>query len=144
MPKFPSEEWIRALCQEINNSESYAKAARNWEGDFYFIAEPDDGLSERVILYMDLKHGQCPLARAVSDESEYNPEFRLIAPFNVWRKIIEGKIDPIQGLITRQIKLKGNIMKVMQAPKAARELVKCCARVPTEFNAKEEDSSKQQ
>ena len=50
MPRFPSEEWVKAFCQEINNSESYAQAAKNWEGDFYFIAEPDDGLSERVIL----------------------------------------------------------------------------------------------
>ncbi len=133
MPKFPSEEWVKAFCQEINCSESYADAAKSWEGDFYFIAEPDNSQSERIVMYMDLRHGQCPLAYAVTDEAERNPEFRLIAPFSVWRRVIEGKLDPIQALMTRQLKLKGNIMKVLRAPKAARELVRCCTRIETEF-----------
>jgi putative sterol carrier protein len=134
MPKFPSEEWVRALCQELNRSESYAEAAKNWEGDFYFIAEPDDSLSERIVLYMDLHHGRCPLACAVTDESERNPEFRVIAPLSIWRRVIEGKLDPVQALMTRQLKLQGNIMKVLKAPKAARELVRCCTLIETDFS----------
>ena len=44
---------------------------------------------------------------------------------------LEGKLDPIRGLVSRQLKMKGNMMKVMKAPKAAVELVNSCAKVDT-------------
>ena len=131
--RFPSDEWIKALMVELNHSESYKKAAKTWEGDFYFIATPEGALTQPVILYMDLWHGECREAMAVADESAKKPEFRISAPISVWRKVIEKKLDPIQGMMTGQLKLKGTMMKIMRAPKAAAELVNCCTLVPTEF-----------
>lgn len=131
--KFPSDEWIKALMQELNKSQAYRDAAKNWEGDFYFIVEPEGSLKEKVIYYMDLWHGECRSAHIVADEKEKTPEFRILAPLSKWRRVIEKKLDPIQGLVTRQLKLRGNLMKIMKAPKAALELVNCCTLVPTEF-----------
>jgi putative sterol carrier protein len=37
--------------------------------------------------------------------------------------------------MTRQLKLKGNMMKIMKAPKAATELVECATRVDTGWPA---------
>jgi len=131
--KFPSDEWIKALMQELNKSQAYRDAAKNWEGDFYFIVEPEGSLKEKVFCYMDLWHGECRSAYIVADEKEKTPEFRILAPLSKWRRVIEKKLDPIQGLVTRQLKLQGNLMKIMKAPKAALELVNCCTLVPTEF-----------
>ena len=131
--KFPTDEWIKALMVELNKSEAYRKAAKAWEGDFYFIATPGGSLTEPVVMYMDLWHGDCREASVVTDESAKAPEFRISAPMSVWRKVIEKKLDPIQGLMTGQLKLKGNMVKIMKAPKAASELVNCCTLVPTEF-----------
>lgn len=131
--KFLSEEWIQALMQELNNSKAYREAARNWEGDFYFILEPEGNIKEKVIYYMDLWHGECRSACIVTDEKEKNPAFRISAPISKWRRVIEKKLDPIQGMVTRQLKLQGNLIKIMKAPKAAMELVNCCTLVPTEF-----------
>jgi putative sterol carrier protein len=131
--KFPSEEWIKALMQELNKSQAYRDAAKDWEGDFYFIVEPEGGLEKQFIFYMDLWHGKCRSACVITDEKEKTPEFRILAPLSKWRRVIEKKLDPIQGLITRQLKLKGNLMKIMKTPKAALELVNCCTLVPTDF-----------
>lgn len=131
--KFLSEEWIQALMEELNKSQSYQDAAKNWEGDAYFILEPEGNFKETVIYYMDLWHGKCRSACVVTDEKEKTPEFCIRAPLSKWRRVIEKKLDPIQGLITRQLKLQGNMMKIMKAPKAAMELVNCCALIPTEF-----------
>jgi len=131
--KFLSEEWIKALMNEVNNSESYREAASNWEGDFYFIIEPEDNIEEKVIYYMDLWHGECRSAGVITDEKEKTPEFRISAPISKWRRVIEKKLDPIQGMVTRQLKLQGNLMKIMKTPKAAMELVNCCTLVATEF-----------
>jgi putative sterol carrier protein len=38
-------------------------------------------------------------------------------------------------MVTRQLKLKGNMLKIMKAPKAATELVLCATRVPTDWPA---------
>jgi len=130
---FPSEEWLKALVNEINSSEVYKDAAKNWEGDFYFIIEPEGNLKERVIAYMDLWHGECRSACVVSDENEKTPEFRIRAPLDKWRKVLEQKLNPIQGMLTGQLKIKGNMSKIIKTPRAAVELVNCCSRIPTEF-----------
>jgi len=133
MIKFPSDEWIKALCQELNNSEAYAQAAKKWEGDFYFIVEPEGSLTEPMYLYMDLWHGKCREAFATTDDSVKSPAFRMWAPVSIWRKVVEKKLDPIQGLMTRKLKLKGNMAMIMRNVKAAQELVNCCTKIPTQF-----------
>jgi len=131
---FLSDEWIKALCQELNQSEAYAQAAKNWEGDFYFVVEPEGGMKETVIFYVDLWHGECRGARLITDEKkEKEPAFRMSAPLSSWHKVVEKKLDPIQGLMTRKLKLEGNMAMIMRNVKAAQELVNCCTLVPTEF-----------
>jgi putative sterol carrier protein len=131
--QFPSEEWLTAFVAEINSSDSYRKAAATWEGDFYFLVEPGTGLPESVIMYIDLWHGEARSASIVADEADKSPEFIIRAPLGTWRRVIEKKLDPIQGMITGQLKLKGTLSKIMRAPKAAAELVNCATKVPTEF-----------
>jgi putative sterol carrier protein len=131
--RFPSEEWLQAFMDEINNSEAYRKAAATWEGDFYFVIEPGSGFPEPAVLYIDLWHGEARSVSMVASESEKNPEFIIRAPIGTWQRVIEKKLDAIQGLITGQLKLKGTLSKIMRAPKAAAELVNCATQVPTEF-----------
>jgi putative sterol carrier protein len=82
---------------------------------------------------MDLWHGACRDAYEVADPQQKKPEFTLSAPLQVWQRVVEGKLDPIRALMTRQLKLTGNMMKVLKVPKSATELVNCCGRVPTEW-----------
>jgi putative sterol carrier protein len=131
--RFPSDEWIKAMMQEVNQSESYRKSAANWEGDFYFIVEPGAGLAEQMVLYIDLWHGEARSAGGVASEEEKSPEFVIRAPLATWRRVIEKRLDPIQGMITGQLKLKGTMSKIMRYPKAASELVNCATKVPTDF-----------
>jgi putative sterol carrier protein len=131
--KFPSDAWIKTLMEDLNHSPAYAQAAKNWEGDFYFIIEPGDALDKTVILYMDLWHGQCRDAFLVTDESALTPAFRMSALLGTWKKVIMKQLDPLQGLVTGQLKLKGNMAMVLKSVKAAQELVEACTRIETEF-----------
>jgi putative sterol carrier protein len=83
---------------------------------------------------MDLWHGKCREAYVVADRLEKNAAFVINAPESVWRKVVGKQLDPIQGLMTRQLKLKGDMVKIMKAVKAAKELVECTTRVPTKFH----------
>lgn len=134
---FASEAWIKALQEEINHSEPYRAAAKNWEGDFFFVVTADH-ISPAVYLYMDLWHGECRAAYMAANVGTYVPEFVIEAPLATWRKVVEKRLDPIQGLVTRQLKLKGPLTKVMRAPLAAMLLVQCCTRVDTQWPAEGE------
>jgi putative sterol carrier protein len=131
--KFPSDEWIKELSRQLNASDSYEKSAKDWEGDFVFIIEPDDAYDTTAYLFLGLYHGKSPDAALIGSADEREAEFLLSAPFSSWRQVIEGKLDPIQGMMTRKLKVKGNMMKIMRYPKAAKEIVSCCALVPTDF-----------
>ncbi|MCK4599529.1 SCP2 sterol-binding domain-containing protein [Candidatus Bipolaricaulota bacterium] len=132
--KFPSDEWIKELSRQLNASETYKQSAKDWEGDFIFVVEPDDAYPETAYLYLNLYHGKSPDAALLSGPDEKQAAYLLAAPFNTWRKVIEGKLDPIQGMMTRKLKLNGNMMKIMRYPKAAKEIVACCAHVPTDWD----------
>ncbi len=131
--KFPTSAWVRALGEALNASESYAKAARNWEGDFYFVVEAGGPIEADVHLYMDLWHGQCREAGGTAEVGPKNPVFVMRAPYATWKKVIQGELDPLKGLVARKLKLSGDMTKIMRAPQAAKELVDCCARIDTEF-----------
>lgn len=129
---FPSDEWIAALMEVVNRSDAYARAAEKWEGDLNFIVEPGPGLPKPACLYMDLWHGSCRNAGQFP-VGQKNAEFEISAPLATWRQVLDGKLDPIMGLTTRRLKLKGNLMKILKTPKAAIELVNCARQVDTVF-----------
>jgi putative sterol carrier protein len=130
---FGSTEWLESFHDAINMSHSYEEAAKNWEGDFYFVLEPEGSMIEPVYYYIDLWHGKSRKAFVVDNGSKMQPEFVISAPIHIWKRVIEKKLDPIQGLVTRQLKLTGNLGKILRAVKAAKELVNCSTKVPTEF-----------
>jgi len=130
---FASPEWVAAFKDAINASAAYREAAKDWEGDFWFIVEPEAG-QPRKLMYLDLWHGECRAAFLAQDESERSPEFRIAAPARNWRRVIAREIDPIRAILTNQLKLKGNLAKIMRSVRAAQELVLCAASVPTQFD----------
>jgi putative sterol carrier protein len=131
--KFGSAEWTQALHAELNASQAYEDAAKNWEGDFYFIVEPDGTETETVYMYMDLWHGKSRAAILVQDPKEKNPAFIMSGKYSKWKLVVQAKLDPIQALMTGQLKLKGNMTMVMKNVKAAQEIVRACTRIDTEF-----------
>lgn len=132
---FATPAWAAALQNAINASGAYREAARAWEGDFWFVVEPAHGeiAHARVLIYVDLWHGECRQCEVATDEGQRAPEFRISGERKNWRRIVEREIDPIRALMTGRLKLKGNMAKVMRNVKAAQELVLCAAAVPTEF-----------
>ena len=133
--RFPSDEWIKELSRQLNASEAYERAARDWEGDFVFIIEADASLSQTAYLYLNLYHGKSPSAMQMPSLEGKKIAYVLSAPFAAWRSVIEGKLDPIQGMMTRKLRVQGNMMQIMRYPKAAKEIVSCCALVPTDFGS---------
>lgn len=130
--KFGTAEWLTAYIDKLNNNKDYAEAASTWEGDFVFVVEPDGNLDHEVRFYTDLWHGKCRSGRALQPGEEVDAEFVFKGKWSNFEQLIDGKLDPIKGLMTRKFALKGDMKKVMRAVKAANELVKTILMVDTE------------
>ena len=133
--KFPSEEWIKELCVRLNASESYAQAAATWEGDNIFVILPDDGYPDTMYLYINLQHGKASDARQLKSLDEQKALFTTSAPFNTWRKVLDGRLDPIQGMFSGKLKLVGSMAQVQRTPKATYEMVKVAEEIDTDFGS---------
>ncbi len=135
MPKlqFGSPEWVQALMQELNTSPAYEDAARNWEGDFYFVVDPEGPITEPVYLYLDLWHGKAREGFVVADPQQKRPAYVMSGKYSKWKQVVTGKLDPIQALATGQLKLKGNMVTVLKNVKAAQEIVRACTRIDSDF-----------
>jgi len=133
MARYATQEWCDLYKEEINKNKAYEEAAKTWEGDFYFIAEPGGPVEEAIYIYIDLYHGKCRKAEIVTDPNKYKPEYTISAPYHIWKRIAIKQLDSTKALITRQSKLTGNMAKIMRYTKAASELTNCSANVPTEW-----------
>ena len=103
MPQFPSDEWIKALMQTVNESESYRESAKKWEGDFYFVVNEGSDVPQDVYLYMDLWHGECREAYEATDPDAKTPEFVIRASVYAWRKDIDGRDKCAPATIRRKL-----------------------------------------
>lgn len=132
---FGTNEWAQAMMTALNGSAAYKKEAQKWEGDMFFVCTTGEGIAEEIVTYFDLWHGDCRDAYVVASSAEKSPEFTIAAPLSVWKKVVAGELDPIKGLTTRQLKLKGNMLKILRTPKAAIEMVNAAKTVDTVWPA---------
>jgi putative sterol carrier protein len=130
---FPTDAWVKALQEVVNHSAEYREAARDFEADFLFVVEPVKPGEGAVYFYLDLSHGTCRAAYEVMDGVLPKAGFTIRAPKAVWKKVILKQLDPIQGMITNQLKLKGNMVVMMKNVKPAKVLVECATYVETSF-----------
>jgi putative sterol carrier protein len=133
--KFHSAEWIEELCNRLNASEAYAQAAANWEGDNIFVILPDENYPYTTCFYINLQHGKASDAKMLQSLDDQKALFTTSAPFSTWRKILEGRLDPLQGIFSGKLKLVGSLAQVQRNPKATYELVKIAATIETDFTS---------
>lgn len=136
MPLFPSAEWLDAYAAKINASPEYAEAAATWEGDLTYVfgAEPDKGVPADVWVWMDLFHGACRSQRYdVGEVDGSAAKFLIRAPYTRWKEVMTGDLDPIKGMMTGKLKLKGNLATLVRYTRAAKVLVSLAGEVETHW-----------
>jgi putative sterol carrier protein len=130
---FPSIEWLKEFEAKLNSDEHYAQIARNWEGDMYFIIEPEGNLKAQMVMYLDLWHGTCRGTEIVADIAQHNPAFALKAGYANFAKVLKGELDPMQAMLTRKLDVKGNMAVMMRNVPTVLDFVRCAREVTTEI-----------
>ena len=135
MALFPSADWVSLFRDLINGSEEYREAGKTWEGDiaFVFEAEPDHGVPEDLVAWLDLRNGVCHGARMIEAGEGDRAEYEIRAPYSRWREVVLGDLDPVKGMMQGKLKVRGDLPNIVRHVRAANELVHLTTLVPTEF-----------
>jgi len=128
---FPNAEWVQAFEANLNSDERYAQVASKWEGDILFEIEAVDESQQALSIYFDLWHGKCRAAHFVDEEHPLAgvPTFTLSAPQANFVKILEGKLDPLQAMLTRKLRVSGNMVYMMRNVPVVLDFVRCAREV---------------
>ena len=131
MVLFPSDEWAKALMKKVNENEEYARVAEKFEGDFYYIVTPEGALKEKVVIYVDYWHGKCRNAYVVEDVNNHKgPAYRITAKLGTWQALFEKRLDFMKATLTRKVKVKGNMLKMMKDKKVADSITEILTSIP--------------
>ena len=131
-----SEDWVAAWAAAICESEEYRAAAQRWVWPLLFVlrADPAHGVTADHRVWLDLWKGECREARMGTADDVARAGFVLSADAPTWREVLEGKLDPVAGIMRGRLKLeKGSMMTLAMHTGAARALVATAARVDAAF-----------
>ena len=118
----------------MNSDEHYAQVANKWEGDMYFVIEPDGNLKEQIIFYLDLWHGKCRGTEVVSEsQSLIHQLLFCVLVMSILPKYSKGELDPMQAMLTRKLEVKGNMAVMMRNVPTVLDFVRCAKEVTTKI-----------
>lgn len=133
---FPSDAWAAAYHRAINANPDYHEAARDWiHGPVAIVcrADPARGLERDVGIWLDLHEGACREVRLVGGPAAAAATLQLAGPYDCWKAVIRGELEPIAGVLTGRLNLKGNLALLVRHVRLAQVLVKSAGDVPTRF-----------
>lgn len=130
-----TQPWADALCAAITADADYRDAAAAWAWPVALVLDraPDLGYPDDVAVELVLDRGACHGATVLAADDARAP-IVLRAPYDVWKALAVGALDPIAGVMSGRLRLaRGSIMTLMSNVKAATALVSCARAVPTAF-----------
>ena len=139
MYSFPSEAWIAAYRDALNASADYREAASSWHhGPIALVIRPnaDAGLPEGFATWLDVDGGVCHAARGVTLAEAEQAPFCLLASYAEWQQILRRRLDPIVGILTRRIELRGDLLTLLRYVRSSRAMVHCATTVPSSFSGR--------
>jgi len=132
---FPSGSWLEALESLLNSDKRYAEVARNWEADIVFVVEHDEAPGAPLaVFYLDLWHGRCRKAEYLDPAAGLLPDakFTLRAPRRHFLKVVTGELDAMQAMMTRRLRVEGNMAYMLRNVPSVLDFVRCCRLVGVE------------
>lgn len=133
MALFPSQEWFRTLVETLRSSPDWARDGKDYVGTSIWVITPDGSFTQTVRFFISYDHGRVPEAYVMAEGEPRAAENTTTGPLGVWRRVVEGELNPTPALLRGQLKMEGMSIKVIRNVKTLQSLFEHAARVPTEF-----------
>jgi putative sterol carrier protein len=136
VPVFATPEWLGAYKDAINSSPEIAEAAKDWhDRDIAIVVESEPGKNVPIDLaaLFEIEHGVCKAATIVSPEEANRATFTISAPYSRWKEVVQGKLDPIRGMLQGKLQVTGDLPTLAREVQAAKALVSLASSVTSSF-----------
>jgi len=126
-----SNEWAQLYKEKINSNNEFKNLATSWSDSL--ILETSEEKEKAGVLIV-LKNGECISAK-IADQNDYdNTTYVINAKIDVWRNLLEGKVDPVMAIMQKKLILvKGSLTNLLKYVNAAKELLKTAKQIETYF-----------
>lgn len=126
-----SNEWAHLYKEKINSNNEFKNLAVSWSDSLILETSEE---KEKVGVLLVLKNGECTLAK-IADQNDYdNTTYVINAKIDVWRNLLEGKVDPVMAIMQKKLILvKGSLTNLLKYVNAAKELLKTAKQIETYF-----------
>lgn len=129
-----TSDWAAAFRNAIEADASYRDAAAKWIWSVALVMHPapEFGYPHSVAVELTLDRGRCHDA-VIRSGDDVGASIVLTAPYQTWKSVVRGELDPMLGVTRGTIAVKGSLTTLMLHASAATALVACARAVPTQF-----------
>lgn len=135
--EFPSDDWIREYQSRLNENDAYREAAEGWgvgfDGDFVFHVEADSSLPADDYYFVGLEDGDVYDCRRIEDPDDVDHGFVIRGEYEDWRRLTQGEIGAIDGMMSGVFDIEGDMQKVLQYSNASVEMTETSRSIDTEY-----------
>lgn len=140
---FGTSQWFDAFMERLGADPLYKEVAKNYEGDIVFtcLAQPDahEILENDLKFYFEPYHGEIKQWRTLENGDDPQAAYFITAKYPVWKDVAEGRVNLKKAvLMTRKIKVKGKISRLMKHMKAAERVLEVLSEMREDFDFPDE------
>jgi putative sterol carrier protein len=131
-----TDDWSAACRERLNERGRFRAVAGSWSSPVALLMRPDPrlGVDRERLVYLELRDGECRVARVATGEDRSRAEFILAADAAQWKRMLEGALDPITAVMMGKLKLeRGSLAALLPHAPAARELITAAREVEGVF-----------
>ena len=130
--EFCSPEYLQEAKRRTNLDEKYLELAKEEYASYTFVikAEPEKGVDRDLVIGYTVEDGR------ITDIwlGERETDFTITGKYEVWIKVLLGKLGATKALMMRKLKAKGNLLKLMKYTKPTLRWLEILRTIPTEFH----------
>jgi hypothetical protein len=131
-PTFPSADWIDAYCLELMRHPRSHETAVALEGTYRFVIEPTGPVDRRHVYDVHVRPA-ADGADVTRVDIATEPRLVLTAGYDRWRQLIERRLDVGLAVLTRRLRLSGDLGGIRGSLQDAKPLLDALSSVDTRW-----------
>lgn len=121
----------------LNADPETVAAGRGWRGDFGIVIESEPGkLDEHFVAWVRPEDGRVAELRVLVDPDdldEFEPAYRIRAPYSVWKGLLLGRVDPVEAIVKRRLRVEGDVQPILERMRYKDIAARVLSKLETRF-----------
>lgn len=125
------DDYLEEARKRVNEDSKYEELAKEVNDSYTLVmeAEPTKGIPNSMVLGFQISEGK------MTDiwRGDRKTDFILSAKYGDFVDILTGNLNVTKAFITRKLKIKGSLARMLKTSKATERFVEVLQTIPTEF-----------